>query len=428
MVALASVAFCFGAAALTSVAGLSAAFGAFLAGLVIAGSTMRAEAIAATHPIQSLLIVVFFLSIGLLIDLDYVIANLGTVIVVVIAVLAAKTCINVFLLRLVRTPWEQAFPGGLIMAQIGEFSFVLAASGLASGAVSRRYLSPRHRGDRDFAAGQPAVDGFAPPLPGHRPSRRHQFPRGAGRGLCQRDRRDRARAAVRHPRARSMPGARVRAARIVWQRRRRAQAPASAGAGARCGNRSSGGRCLRWRRRRCGAAKTPRYRQSSGRRTRNERSFRPARAALPGRSPRWPRRPRPQAPRRRRASRGQYCTRSLKASAPKNSIWWAVFQGEREGFFDQREIHPAGALLPQPGGLQGVALLGPVRLAGREPVAAAASGASPTDRQKNAPDNRLNCRSRGIVKFDGTARGEPVGRSRAVTPSPFRKARARSPS
>ncbi|MCB1494369.1 MAG: cation:proton antiporter [Bauldia sp.] len=137
MVALASVAFCFGAAALTSIAGLSAAFGAFLAGLVIAGSTMRAEAIAATHPIQSLLIVVFFLSIGLLIDLDFVIANLGTVIVVVIAVLAAKTCINVALLRLVRTPWEQAFPGGLIMAQIGEFSFVLAASGLVSGAVSQ---------------------------------------------------------------------------------------------------------------------------------------------------------------------------------------------------------------------------------------------------------------------------------------------------
>ncbi|MCB1489122.1 MAG: cation:proton antiporter [Bauldia sp.] len=137
LVALASVAFCFGAAALTSLAGLSAAFGAFLAGLVIAGSTMRAEAIAATHPIQSLLIVVFFLSIGLLIDLNFVIANLGTVIVVVIAVLAAKTCINVALLRLVKTPWEQAFPGGLIMSQIGEFSFVLAASGLASGAVSR---------------------------------------------------------------------------------------------------------------------------------------------------------------------------------------------------------------------------------------------------------------------------------------------------
>ncbi|WP_421724310.1 cation:proton antiporter [Bauldia sp.] len=135
MVAVASVAFCFGAAALTSVFGLSAAFGAFVAGLVIAGSNLRAEAIAATHPIQSLLIVVFFLSIGLLIDLTYVVANLGTVIVVVLAVLVAKTVVNVLLLRAVGRPWEQAFPGGLIMSQIGEFSFVLAASGLAAGAV-----------------------------------------------------------------------------------------------------------------------------------------------------------------------------------------------------------------------------------------------------------------------------------------------------
>ena len=136
LVALASIAFCFGAAALTGVLGLSAAFGAFIAGLVIAGSTMRGEAIAATHPIQSVLVVVFFLSIGLLIDLDFIIANLGTVIFFVLAVLAGKTAINVALMRVVRQPWEMAFPAGLIIAQIGEFSFVLAATGLANGSLS----------------------------------------------------------------------------------------------------------------------------------------------------------------------------------------------------------------------------------------------------------------------------------------------------
>lgn len=133
MVALASMAFCFGAAALTSVVGLSAAFGAFLAGLIIAGSTLRGEAIAATHPIQSILVVVFFLSIGLLIDLRFIAANLGTVIFFVVAVLAVKTAVNVLLLRVVRQPWEMAFPAGLMIAQIGEFSFVLAATGLANG-------------------------------------------------------------------------------------------------------------------------------------------------------------------------------------------------------------------------------------------------------------------------------------------------------
>ncbi len=135
MVALASIAFCFGAAAVTGVLGLSAAFGAFLAGLVIAGSTLRSEAIAATHPIQSVLVVVFFLSIGLLIDLDFIVANLATVIFFVVAVLAVKTVVNVALIRAVRQPWEKAFPAGLMIAQVGEFSFVLAATGLANGAV-----------------------------------------------------------------------------------------------------------------------------------------------------------------------------------------------------------------------------------------------------------------------------------------------------
>ncbi len=135
IVALASIAFCFGMAAITGALGLSAAFGAFLAGLVVAGSTLRAEAIAATHPIQSVLIVVFFLSIGLLIDLDYVVANLGTVVFFVLAVLAVKTVVNVALMRAVRQPWQKAFPAGLMIAQIGEFSFVLAATGLTNGAI-----------------------------------------------------------------------------------------------------------------------------------------------------------------------------------------------------------------------------------------------------------------------------------------------------
>ena len=136
MVALASIAFCFGAASITGILGLSAAFGAFLAGLTIAGSTLRGEAIAATHPIQSILVVVFFLSIGLLIDLHFIIANLGTVIFFVVAVLAVKTAVNLVLLRLVRQSWEMAFPAGLMIAQIGEFSFVLAATAVANGSLS----------------------------------------------------------------------------------------------------------------------------------------------------------------------------------------------------------------------------------------------------------------------------------------------------
>ncbi len=135
ILALAAIAFCFGVAALSGVFGLSPAYGAFVAGLVIASSTLRVEAIRATEPVQSVLMVVFFLSIGLLIDLDYLIANFGSVLAFVLGVTAIKTVVNVAILRLVGQPWERAFPGGLIMAQIGEFSFVLAAAGWQVGAL-----------------------------------------------------------------------------------------------------------------------------------------------------------------------------------------------------------------------------------------------------------------------------------------------------
>ncbi|MDP2618681.1 MAG: cation:proton antiporter [Hyphomicrobiales bacterium] len=133
LVALASVALCFGAAAISGLLGLTAAFGAFIAGLIVANSTLRAEAIKVTQPIQSVLMVVFFLSIGLLIDLDYVVSDMLTVILFLLGVLLAKSVLNVAILHFVGEPWERAFPAGLIMAQIGEFSFVLATVGFANG-------------------------------------------------------------------------------------------------------------------------------------------------------------------------------------------------------------------------------------------------------------------------------------------------------
>ena len=135
VLAIAAIAFCFTAGAVSAIAGMSAALGAFVAGLFVASSTLRSEAIAVTHPIQSVLLVVFFLSIGLLIDLNYIAENWVTVVIFVAGVLIAKMVANVAILRLVGEPWERAFPAGLMMAQIGEFSFVLAAIGAANGAI-----------------------------------------------------------------------------------------------------------------------------------------------------------------------------------------------------------------------------------------------------------------------------------------------------
>ena len=100
---LAGIVFCFGAAAISGLLGLSPAYGAFIAGLVIGSSTSREGMIHAAGPIQSVLMMVFFLSIGLLIDLPFVWENLGVVLVLLVAVTLAKSGFNILALRLLGT-------------------------------------------------------------------------------------------------------------------------------------------------------------------------------------------------------------------------------------------------------------------------------------------------------------------------------------
>ena len=109
----------------------------FWPGWWIGQSTDRAATVRATRPIQSVLLVVFFLSIGLLIDWRYILDNLGIVLTILASAVFLKTAINVGVLRLLREPWERAFPAGVIMGQIGEFSFVLAAAGVSVGAIDK---------------------------------------------------------------------------------------------------------------------------------------------------------------------------------------------------------------------------------------------------------------------------------------------------
>ena len=132
---LAGLVYCFGAAVVSGLLGLSAAFGAFLAGLYIGNSTGRRRMIVNVRPIQSVLLMLFFLSIGLLVDLEYIWANLWSVLAVLLFVSVVKTVLNVGALHLLRLPWAEALIGGLVLAQIGEFSFVLGAEGVAAGLI-----------------------------------------------------------------------------------------------------------------------------------------------------------------------------------------------------------------------------------------------------------------------------------------------------
>ena len=121
---------CLGAAALSGLFGLSPAYGAFLAGLTIGNSNLRAGMVESVMPIQSVLMMVFFLSVGLLIDLPLVWANMGVVSIMLLVVTVLKTLLNISILKLLRLPWAQALLTGVILAQVGEFTFVIAGVGL----------------------------------------------------------------------------------------------------------------------------------------------------------------------------------------------------------------------------------------------------------------------------------------------------------
>jgi CPA2 family monovalent cation:H+ antiporter-2 len=132
---LAAVAICFAVAALAGLAGLSPAYGAFLAGLFFGNTTHREPMLKAALPVQSLFIAAFFLSIGLLIDLGFIWDNLLQVIVLLLLVTVVKTAVNIGILRLLRLARPRSFYVGVVLGQIGEFSFLLVATGTSSGIV-----------------------------------------------------------------------------------------------------------------------------------------------------------------------------------------------------------------------------------------------------------------------------------------------------
>jgi CPA2 family monovalent cation:H+ antiporter-2 len=127
---------CFASAAASGLMGLSPALGAFLGGLAVGHSTLRRGAVAMAQPVQSILLFVFFLSVGLLIDLNYLIQQIWVIAAALVVVTGGKTVLNFILLTLAGKNFDTAFAASLFLSPVGEFSFVIASAGLAAGALS----------------------------------------------------------------------------------------------------------------------------------------------------------------------------------------------------------------------------------------------------------------------------------------------------
>ncbi|MDX1661015.1 MAG: cation:proton antiporter [Gemmatimonadota bacterium] len=124
-----------GMALATEALGFSLALGAFLAGILIAESEYSHHVVAEMAPFRDLFTSLFFISIGMLLQLEVVSEHLGTVGTVVVLVVVVKALVVFGAVRSIGYPTRTATITALSLAQIGEFSFVLAQVGLASGVL-----------------------------------------------------------------------------------------------------------------------------------------------------------------------------------------------------------------------------------------------------------------------------------------------------
>jgi CPA2 family monovalent cation:H+ antiporter-2 len=127
---------CFGLALFSASLHLSTALGAFVAGIVIRASRSTGPAEHSLGALRVLFVAMFFASIGMLIDLDFIQRHWWDVLALVAMVLVANTLLNGTLLRVLGRSWREGFYAGALLAQIGEFSFVLAAVGFQAGVIT----------------------------------------------------------------------------------------------------------------------------------------------------------------------------------------------------------------------------------------------------------------------------------------------------
>jgi CPA2 family monovalent cation:H+ antiporter-2 len=130
---LSVVVLCFAIAWFTAQAGLSLALGAFLAGLIISESDYSLQALGNILPFRDLFTSFFFVSIGMLLNVDFLLHNPGTVLPFAVLVMALKMLAAGVGTVLLGFPMRTAVLVGLTLGQVGEFSFLLAQSGAKHG-------------------------------------------------------------------------------------------------------------------------------------------------------------------------------------------------------------------------------------------------------------------------------------------------------
>ena len=130
-----------GAALLMQVSGLSMAMGAFLAGVLLSESTFRHQIEADIEPFRGILLGLFFLGVGMSLDLSVVKQNWQLIVSGVIAMMFAKSLMIYIVARLTKSRHTEALDRALLMAQGGEFAFVLFSAAVSAQVIDNTVKS-----------------------------------------------------------------------------------------------------------------------------------------------------------------------------------------------------------------------------------------------------------------------------------------------
>ncbi|MFW9278054.1 monovalent cation:proton antiporter-2 (CPA2) family protein [Glaesserella parasuis] len=125
-----------GSALLMEEGGLSTAMGAFVAGVLLSESSFRHQLEADIEPFRGLLLGLFFLGVGMALDLNIVFDNWVLILSAVIAMMAVKSLCILLIAKLAKSSTSDAMDRAVVMAQGGEFAFVLYAASATQGVIS----------------------------------------------------------------------------------------------------------------------------------------------------------------------------------------------------------------------------------------------------------------------------------------------------
>jgi monovalent cation:H+ antiporter-2, CPA2 family len=115
---------------------LSMAIGAFMAGLALSDTDFTHQIISDIKPFRDIFLSVFFVSFGMILDINFVLQNPVYIISALLIIILIKAAIVFGLVKFLKYPLRTALLSGVILAQIGEFSFVLASEGFKNKIIS----------------------------------------------------------------------------------------------------------------------------------------------------------------------------------------------------------------------------------------------------------------------------------------------------